>query len=71
MKMTKAEFLKEVTMLILETYPVTSAIVEREFEKLIKGEKPTNIIGMLVEGNLRKIEITDMDKEEKTNDRRK
>jgi predicted nucleotidyltransferase len=57
-KMTRSEFVKNLTDLLKESYPdVTEKILSDYLDLILKGEKPNNIMALFIYQNLEKIEI--------------
>lgn len=60
MKATKAQYIKSFVRSMKDSYPsLTEEYAMTQLELLLKGEKPKNVIGMFIEGDLKEVTITD------------
>lgn len=60
MRVTKSQFVKVFTKGMQESYPsLTEDYVREQLDALLAGNKPTEVIGMFIEGELKKVTIAE------------
>jgi hypothetical protein len=57
--LTKQQFVKQLTQLLQENYPVTEDFIEKELTNQLNGDKPTGIMGIVIAENLKKVKVID------------